>query len=158
MAWTCPRCAAANPGDERTCHHCNARLPFAPPTEVAEPEEAVTIPRRGEITAHLRAGLEEHRAGALATDVLAGRLIKASAAVPQVFTDLCEQLATDEEGYLESVRARLGDCQALFESGLAQMLDGLSNGEDFPVRFGWLLVEKGEDEYLRLLETLVSDS
>ncbi len=157
MPWSCPRCAAINT-TERDCHNCQARLPFAPPEELLEPPEAVSVPRRGEITAHLRAGLEEHRSGALATDVLAGRLIKASAAVPEVFSALCEQLAPDQDGYLENVRMRLGDCQALFESGLSQMLDGLSSGEDFPVRFGWLLVEKGEDEYIRLLETLVSES
>jgi len=50
------------------------------------------------------------------------------------------------------------DCQALFESGLAELLQFVEAGDDFHLRFGWLLLEKGENEYVEILKTLKRDS
>jgi hypothetical protein len=62
------------------------------------------------------------------------------------------------EAYAQEVLVSLGDSQALFEAGLAEMLQGVESHDDGPLRFGWLLVEKGEEEYIRILETLRRDA
>ncbi|GMU51546.1 MAG: hypothetical protein AMXMBFR33_06920 [Candidatus Xenobia bacterium] len=161
MSWTCPHCSAVNSAGDRHCIECNARLPFEVPSELQEPqaEEPFLVPRRGELTAALRQGLADFRAGQLPTPELIGRLRRALTNVPAVFAAMAGKLGELQgEAYAQEVLVSLGDSQALFEAGLAEMLQGVESNDDGPLRFGWLLVEKGEDEYIRILETLRRDA
>lgn len=133
---------------------------FAPSEEektVFESPERFLVPRRGELTAALRQGLEDHRAGTLSAEEMAERLRRAGVNVPEVFAGLAEQLNAPDE-YAQSVLLSLNDCQALFEAGLSDILQGVTARDDFPIRFGWLLLEKGEEEYLSILGRLQHDA
>lgn len=132
-------------------------------------EEPFVVPRRGELTAALRQGLAEFRAGELPAPEFIGRLRRALTNVPAVFAAMAGQLGdlpglstapvvAGAEGYAQEVLVSLGDSQSLFEAGLAEMLQGVEANDDAPLRFGWLLVEKGEEEYIRILETLRRDA
>ncbi len=162
MSWTCPHCSAVNSESDRHCLECNARLPFELPSELEEPqaEEPFAVPRRGELTAALRQGLAEFRAGELPAPEVIDRLRRALINVPAVFTTMTGKLGelVTAESYAQEVLISLGDSQALFEAGLAEMLQGVESNDDAPLRFGWLLVEKGEEEYIRILETLRRDA
>lgn len=161
MSWTCPHCSAVNSESDRHCLGCNARLPFELPSELQDPpaNEPFMVPRRGELTAALRQGLADFRAGSLPGRELNERLRRALTNVPAVFAAMAEKLGDLQgESYGQEVLVSLGDSQALFEAGLAEMLQGVDSNDDAPLRFGWLLVEKGEEEYIRILETLRRDA
>jgi hypothetical protein len=157
-------CAAENPDADKHCSRCGARLPFNAPTEehveVQQPEPFY-VPRRGELTSALMHSLESFRAGAVSRETFLERLRSALENVPAVFRGLIakvEEASEDLPLYGDGVVIALEDCQVLFESGLREMLQYSVAGDDFHLRFGRLLVEKGEEEYLRVLDALQRDA
>lgn len=154
MPWTCLQCSATNPDSEAACRRCGAEKLQEP----AAPDSPFTVPRRGELTAGLRQGLEGLRSGELKPEEMAERLRRATQNVPLVFEAVIGQLPGGSDEYSHGVIVSLEDCQALFETGIGDMLRGLEVGDPFPLRFGWLLVEKGEEEYIRILQALRRDA
>ncbi len=164
MTWSCVKCGTANLKKERTCQACGARLPFLPPTDStvhAETPESFRVPKTGELTALLYQGIQQLRNGLISTDEFQERVESALQNVPLVFSTILDEIQDKSEemtGYGDGVCVSLMDCQALFESGLAELLQFVEAGDDFHLRFGWLLLEKGENEYVEILKTLKRDS
>lgn len=163
MPWSCVQCSTENDNDKRFCGNCGAKLPFLPPSSEVEVEkrEQFRVPREGELTATLRHGLDNLLAGHLAPAEFCERLHRAQENVPLVFQSLLQDLqeaAAEVPQYGEGVETSLLDCQALFLSGLDEMARFGSTNDPFHLRFGWLLVEKGEEEYLRIARALKKDA
>lgn len=122
------------------------------------------MPRRGEITAALRQGLEQFRDATLAVDEFRLRLQRATINIPRVFAALQQQILPEAESddqagsapdsMLHSVSLSLAAAEALFLSGLEEMLKGLELQDELPLHCGWLLIEKAEDEYISVLKSL----
>jgi hypothetical protein len=162
MPWTCVQCSTANDDRLRHCGQCGAVLPFSPPVD-AELEESPVfeVPRRGEMTAGLKHGLDSLRAGSLSLDEFLEKIDLATQNVPVVFAailDGLEEPDQDLSGYVDGVKTSLLDCQTLFLSGLDEMSRFGEDEDPFHLRFGWLLVEKGEQEYVQIIETLNRDA
>lgn len=164
MTWSCVKCGSSNPRTEQQCHNCGARLPFLPPTdsEVSTAStETFRVPRKGELTALLHHGIEQLRAGVLSPAEFQERVEAALENVPLVFSTIIQEIQeTSEElpGYGDGVITSLSDCQVLFESGLTELLHFTDDQDDFHLRFGWLLLEKGEHEYVEILQALQRDA
>lgn len=162
MAWTCVQCSTANDEHLRYCGQCGAVLPFSPPTE-AEVEQIprFEVPRRGEMTAGLKHCLDGLRAGCFSTEEFLEKIDRALQNVPLVFATIIESLEepdADLAGYVDGVKTSLLDCQAMFLSGLDEMSRFGEDEDAFHLRFGWLLVEKGEQEYVQIIEALNKDA
>lgn len=164
MNWSCVKCGHPNPNSEQHCQKCGARLPFRPPTETAVPEEATEtfrVPVRGELTALLYQGIEQLRGGSLLLEEFQQRIETALETVPSVFSAILDEVQESSEeltAYGDGVCVSLLDCQALFESGLNELLHFTEDQDDFHLRFGWLLLEKAETEYVQILKTLQRDA
>ncbi len=162
MAWTCVQCSTANEDHLRRCGHCDAVLPFSPPTEAEiEAGPRFEIPRRGEMTAGLKQGLDGLRAGSLNLDEFLEKIDRAIQNIPAVFATILDNLEESDEdlsGYVDGVKTSLMDCQTMFLSGLEEISRFGQDEDPFHLRFGWLLVEKGEQEYVQIVETLNSDA
>ena len=163
MPWSCIQCLAENDNDLRFCGSCGAKLPFRPPSSEVEVKkrQQFRVSRAGELTAPLRQGLDSLLAGSLPVAEFCQRLHQAQENVPLVFQSIVEDLqeaASEVTHYGEGVQTSLLDCQALFLSGLDEMARFGSTNDPFHLRFGWLLVEKGEEEYLRIARALQEDA
>ena len=162
MPWSCLQCGTANDDNMRQCGKCGAVLPFSPPTD-SEIDDSPTfeVPRQGEMTAALKHGLDELKAGTLGVEPFLERLERATQNVPLVFAAILEQIEEPEEGvsdYVDGIKTSLLDCQTLFLAGLDEMSRYGEAQEPFHLRFGWLLVEKGEQEYVQITQTLARDA
>lgn len=156
------QCSTANDDRLRHCGQCGAVLPFSPPTG-AEVEESprFEVPRRGEMTAGLKHGLDGLRAGSLTLEEFLEKINRAIENVPIVFATILESLEEPDEDlsdYIEGVKTSLTDCQTMFLSGLDEMSRYSEDEDPFHLRFGWLLVEKGEQEYVQIIEALNNDA
>jgi len=162
MAWTCVQCSTANDDRLRHCGQCGAVLPFSPPTEAeVEKTPEFEVPREGEMTAGLKHGLDGLRAGSLTLDDFLEKINRAIQNVPIVFATILESLEEPDEdlsGYVDGVKTSLLDCQTMFLSGLDEMSRFGEDEDPFHLRFGWLLVEKGEQEYVQIIKTLNNDA
>lgn len=164
MNWSCLKCGHDNSPSDRQCAECGAKRLFETSTvsaENSERSERFRVPRRGELTLLLHQGVEAVRAGHIELDEFRERMEMAAENVPQVFAVIIEDVldASEEVSeYGDGVATSLSDSQALFESGLAEFLLYCKDREDFHLRFGWLLIEKGEEEYVRIMETLNRDA
>lgn len=162
MAWTCVQCGTANDERLRHCGQCGAVLPFSPPTDVEiEENPRFEVPRRGEMTAGLKHGLDGLRAGSLSVEEFLEKINRAIQNVPIVFATIVDSLEEPDEdlsGYVDGVKTSLMDCQTMFLSGLDEMSRFGEDEDPFHLRFGWLLVEKGEQEYVQIIETLNKDA
>lgn len=164
VPWLCIQCSSENPDGQQICSDCGARLPFRPgeqATEDVAATERFAVPRQGELTGPLRHGLETFQDGTLSEEEFMGRLLAATENVPKIFAHLVEQVEAESEDlqtYGDGVVTSLLDCQALFLSGLQEMLGFRETADPGNLRLGWLLVEKGEEEYIRILKALKNDA
>ncbi len=118
-----------------------------------------SIPRPGDLTADLFQAIQRLDTEA-DREALRERLLWAAQQIPRVFAgarDVLEQLETSSIDYREGIEQALNDAQQLFENGIEEMLSYADHQDRFHLRYGRLLLEKGEQEYLAVLEAFEQD-
>lgn len=85
------------------------------------------------------------------------QLLKAQQRLTELFDRMAAQLEREgrhDEAYRDGVVEALADAIALFQYGLDELMQYQPGEDRAPIRLGRLLLEKGEQEYLALLDVL----
>lgn len=162
-SWTCLRCSTCNPGAQRFCAKCNARVSPLHENIADDPGPAeswsthMTTPGVGEMTAGLDRLVGDFHQGILSAGQLVTRLRTAAANVPAVFAEIhqgVQAVPTDEATCKDFVHTRLDDAERLLLMGLDEMASFEAREDSWRLRVGRLIVGKAEEEYIRLVREL----
>lgn len=175
--WTCIYCGHSNTLGARYCSKCNARIPdmkefLTPQDETGDPdketqpveepeEELFPIPQPGDMVGPLFRLSNAAMAGEVTPQDLGGKLRTSlenlDGAFDIIFSEI-ESIQTDVEDYREQVLALLENVHFMFEKGLEEMLLFVEDNDTAHLRFGRILAQRAELEYIQILEMLQIDA
>jgi len=174
--WVCIYCKNPNPYNARYCSHCNAKIPnlrqsFLAEAEeedkkdeeekTSEQEELFPIPRPGDMTGPLYnlAAMVSSKEISLGQfgDALRTSLDNLESAFDEIYSDV-ESIDTEVADYRSEVVALLENVNFMFNKGLEEMLLFEEDSDASHLRFGKILVQRAEMEYIQVLEMLMRDA
>lgn len=177
----CVYCGNPNPRHARFCATCKARFPewpeqFSqsddeeempgkspdePALDVSQQKEPFPVPRQGEIVGGLFRFTEEVIEGIVPPDRFSDRLghmeDAVNSAFSTIFSDL-QQIPSDVEDYSSSIRELLRYVQFMLSLSFQEMSLFCTDRDPDHLRFGRMLAQRAELEYIRIMEMLRSDS
>lgn len=182
----CVYCGSANPRHSRFCASCRARFPdwpgqlqsydddaddetgknddesgADPDVEIRQQNEPISVPRHGEIVGGLFRFTEEVLDGRITAGEFSERLERmedaVSSAFSSVFSDL-GQLTSEVDDYTGFISDLLRYVQFTLRLSFREMSIFRDDGDPDHLRFGRMLAQRAELEYIRIMEMLRSDS
>lgn len=174
QGWVCIYCKHPNPYNARYCASCNARIPdlkqsflagmkeeSAEGGEVKGEDEPFPIPKPGDMTGALFELAEMALSGEISPVEFACEIRLSITNIGSVFDSMCgeiEGLAGDMADYADTVVSLLENVQFMLEKALEEMLLFSGDRDESHIRFGRVLAQRAELEYIQILEMLKYDS
>ena len=174
QGWVCIYCKHPNPYNARYCASCNARIPDLKQSFLAgikeetaegdsekQDEAPFPIPKPGDMTGSLFELTEMVLSGEISPVEFSCEIRLSMTNIGSVFDSLCgeiETLAGDMADYADTVVSLLENVQFMLEKALEEMLLFAEDQDDSHLRFGKVLAQRAELEYIQILEMLKYDS
>ncbi len=174
QGWVCIYCKHPNPYNARYCASCNARIPDLKQSflagikeetvegdSVKQDEAPFPVPKPGDMTGALFELTEMVLSGEMSPVEFSCEIRLSMTNIGSVFDSLCgeiESLAGDMADYADTVVSLLENVQFMLEKALEEMLMFADDQDDSHIRFGRVLAQRAELEYIQILEMLKYDS
>jgi len=173
--WVCIYCKNPIPYNARYCSHCNAKVPDLKQSfmmEMAEKEgqeeeldvvaEEVPfdIPRPGDLVGGLFELTDLALDGEISKGEFEERMEKAMSNTNTIFDSMyegVEEIQTDLEDYRDQVLSLLENVHFILMKGLEEIRFFADDGDSSHIRFGRVLAQRGELEYIQIMEMLRYD-
>lgn len=174
--WVCIYCKSPNPYNARYCSSCNARIPDLRQTfisgmkeneaeskddEASNNEETFPMPVPGSMVGPLfelsdmvqinEISLQEF------ADRMNGSLERIGPAFESIYSDV-ERTGAEAQDYTDTIISLLENVHFMFEKGMEEMLFYTEDQDPSHLRFGRLLAQRAELEYIQILEMIRYDS
>lgn len=177
--WTCLYCSGSNPYHARFCVHCNAKLPdikFSasihtgeaddeqagePETQPEVQETALEIPKPGSLVGSLFSLCNSVLNEEISPSEFGERIRRALESVDSIFGSIYEGIGstdTQAEEYKEQVLTLLENVQFMFVKALEEILLFEDDQAPYHIRYGRMLAQRAELEYIQIVEMLVYDA
>lgn len=173
--WICVYCGSPNPHHTRFCTSCNARIPDWRQRFIGEEEEKpeeetagvaaeegpFPIPRPGDMVGGLFRITDEALSGKIPPEEFKERIATITDNVNVAFDGILtgiNQIPVEDEEYRSFVRELLENVAFMLNVSLDEIGQYAENEDYSHIRFGRMLAQRAELEYIQIMEMLKSDA
>jgi hypothetical protein len=176
--WTCIYCGKHNPFQARFCINCSAKIPDLKyststkekktadeseekPDQTEKKYDKLDVPDPGSLVGSLFVLCESVLNDQITPSEFGSRIRKAIESIDPVFGAIYDGISTTEtdgEEYRDQVLTLLENVQFMFVKALEELLLFEKDQAPYHIRFGRMLAQRAEMEYIQIIEMLVYDA